>query len=365
MSRSPRSTGASAVPQTAPLSLAQLRHRSRLGGALASGGSRPLRNLIVIGAACASSALLVAACSSSSPSRGPESAPRAEHALKAAGPGVTSGTYNAVAGAAGQPARSGQAPSTAELVKLSPSRNIIYTANVTLRVKDNDVDSVATVAANEVEAAGGYVASEQDVARAGPGTIGQVDLQLKIPVAAYHQVFGELNALGKLVSRTRQAQDVTQEVADVSSRVASAEAAIRQLRQLLTRAGNVGQLLSVQDEINSQESALESLIAQQTALAHETTYATVYLTLLGHPAAVHKKPHHKKTKHGLAAGLSTGWRALKAVVVWLLTALGTALPFAVPVLVIGGVVWVGRRRVTRRRPPVAAPPAAAPPAAAS
>jgi hypothetical protein len=369
MSRSPRTTGASAVPRTAPPTPAHFRHPARLGGTRPNGASKPLFNLLVI-AAAAGSALLVAACSSSPTLSATAGAarPAAAHGV----PGkVAFGAENgpaipAAGGALGaSPTTASQAgTNVAELVKLAPDQSIIYTGNLTLRVKDNDVDAAAAVAANEVTAVGGYVASEQDVSESGPGTIGQVDLQLKIPVAAYHQVFGELTALGKLLSRSRQAQDVTQEVADVSSRVASAQAAIKQLRQLLTRAGDVGQLLSVQDEINSQESALEALLAQQTALAHETTYATVYLTLLGHRVPVHKKHHHKKVRHGLTAGLATGWRGLKDVVVWLLTALGTALPFAVPVLVIAGIVYLGRRRVTRRRSPVA-PPAAAPPAATS
>jgi hypothetical protein len=50
---------------------------------------------------------------------------------------------------------------------------------------------------------------------------------------------------------------------------------------------------------------------------------------------------------------------LKAVIVWLLTALGTLLPFAVPVAAIGGIIYLGRRRVIRRRtPPATAPPTA-------
>jgi Domain of unknown function (DUF4349) len=243
-----------------------------------------------------------------------------------------------------------------DLTKLAPSQDIIYTANLTLRVKD--VNGTATSATNDVTAVGGYVASEHQVQATGRGSVAQVTLELKIPVAAYHQTLAELAKLGTHVMFDEQAQDVTQQVADVSSRVASAQAAIKQLRQLLSRAGNVGQLLSVQDEINSQESALESLLAQQQALAHETAYATVDLTLLGHHAVIPKK-HKKKVSHGLIAGFGTGWRALKLVVVWLLTALGTLLPFAVPIVAVGAIIYVGRRRFARRRtPPATAPPAA-------
>jgi hypothetical protein len=57
----------------------------------------------------------------------------------------------------------------------------------------------------------------------------------------WRQTLAELATLGKHLVFNQQAQDVTQQVADVNSRVASAEAAIKQLRTLLSRAGDVGQ----------------------------------------------------------------------------------------------------------------------------
>lgn len=343
MSDSPGSSGASAVRQTAPLPLAHSRSAVRFGRTHIGSGVRPLRGIIVVATACAASGLLVAACSSSTSNS-------ARVAAEAPRPATANGKVAfGSANAQGAPAKA------IDLTKLAPNQDIIYTANLTLRVKD--VNGTATSATNDVTAVGGYVAGEHQVQATGRGSVGQVNLELKIPVAAYHQTLAELAKLGTHVMFDEQAQDVTQQVADVSSRVASAQAAIKQLRQLLSRAGDVGQLLSVQDEINSQESALESLIAQQRALAHETAYATVDLTLLGHHAVIPK--HKKKVSHGLIAGLGTGWRALKLVIVWLLTALGTLLPFAIPIVAIGAIIYVGRRRFARRRnPPAAAPPAA-------
>ena len=85
--------------------------------------------------------------------------------------------------------------------------------------------------------------------------------------------------LGTQTSLTQHAQDVTQQVADVSSLVTSAQDAITQLQALLKRAGSVSDLLAVQEQINAQESSLEALQAQQRALARETSYATVSVTL--------------------------------------------------------------------------------------
>lgn len=345
MSRSPGSTGASAVHRTAPLSLAHSRSRVRLGRTR-TGAASSLRGVIVIATACAASGLLVAACSSSaSQSGGVASAPKSA---------ALNGRSSLAFGSANGQVAPGKA---IDLTRLAPNQDIIYTANLTLRAKD--VSGTAASATSDVTAVGGYVAGEQQVQATGRGSVGQVNLELKIPAAAYHQTLAELAKLGTRVMFNERAQDVTQQVADVNSRVASARAAIAQLRELLRRAGNVGQLLSVQDEINSQESGLESLIAQQQALAHETTYATVDLTVVGH--AVIPKKHERKIRRGLVAGLGTGWRALKLVVVWLLTALGTLLPFAIPIVAIGAIIYLGRRRSARRR----TAPAPAPPAAAS
>ena len=142
---------------------------------------------------------------------------------------------------------------------------------------------------------------------------------------------------------------MTQQVADVSSLVASDQAAITQLRALLKDAGSVGDLLSVQDQINNETSNLESMLAQQQALDHQTAYATVTLTLVGPKAVVKAKPRQKPAPPpGLASGLTGGWRAFRLTIDWLLAFIGAVAPFAAVVAVIGG------RRVVGA-PPVRAP----------
>ena len=87
----------------------------------------------------------------------------------------------------------------------------------------------------------------------------------------------------------------------MNSQVTSDQAAIAQLRALLSHAGSVSDLLNVQNQINDEETALEALQAQQRALSHETTYATVTLTILG-PKAKALVSHHPKPPPSLAGG---------------------------------------------------------------
>jgi hypothetical protein len=179
-------------------------------------------------------------------------------------------------------------------------------------------------------------------------------VQLKIPVASYPGTLSQLAGfLGTQLSLRQQAQDVTQQVADVNSQVTSDQAAIAQLRALLTHAGSVSNLLTVQNQINNEESALEQMQAQQRALAHETSYATVTLTIEG-PAAT-PAVHKSQPPPSLAGSFGAGWRALRIAVSWTLALLGAAAPFVAVLAVAGFVIYRGRRWLARRR---AAPPAA-------
>ena len=225
-------------------------------------------------------------------------------------------------------------------------------------MRAKDVQAAVSRATSVVSAAGGYVSTE-NVTAAPPGHPSQASasVTLKIPSAAYAATLAALSgtALGTQLSLTQQTQDVTQQVADVNSRVLSDEAAIAQLRELLKHAGDVSSLLQVQNQINSEESDLESMLAQQNALSHETSYATVTLSIVGPKAPL---THHiavAKPPPGLTGGLSGGWHAFRLTVSWLLTVIGAVAPFLAVIVVVGGLGWWSRRRLQQRRQPPAAP----------
>jgi Domain of unknown function (DUF4349) len=226
-------------------------------------------------------------------------------------------------------------------------QQLIYTAQLSVRAAN--VQSAVSRATSIVTAAGGYVSDENAVAGQGKPSQATAMVTFKIPVTVYQQTLAALSGtgLGTQLSLSEQAQDVTQQVADVSSRVTSDEDAIAQLRALLAHAGSVGDLLSVQDQINSEETDLESMLAQQSALSHETAYATLTLTLVGPKAVVTPRP--KQAPPGLTGGLSRGWHAFRVTISWLLTVLGAVAPFAAVVVALGGLGWWARRRISRGR----------------
>ena len=241
----------------------------------------------------------------------------------------------------------GQPAGTGTTARLAPASDIIFTAQLTVQAAN--VGTAAARATQLAEEAGGYVSNESISADPDRPSAAIATVQLKIPVASYPATLGQLaSSLGTQLSLQQQAQDVTEQVADVNSQVTSYDAAIVQLRALLSHAGSIGDLLSVQNQINDEESALEALQAQQRALSHETSYATVTLTILGPKA----KPvvHHPKAPPSLAGGLGAGWHALRVTVSWTLAFLGVVAPFAAVAALAGFVVYRGRRWLIRRRP---------------
>ena len=264
------------------------------------------------------------------------------------GSSVGSASMGTPARAAGGPGTAAGSGASAQDAQLALSRqSIIYTANLTIRTQN--VTAAADRATGIVTAAGGYVSSEQSSINPADRGRSRVTLQLKIPVAVYPATLRTLSAvLGTQTALAQHARDVTGQVADVTSRVTSAQDAITQLQALLKRAGTVSSLLSVQEQINNQEAGLEALQAQQRSLARETSYATVSVTLLGQ----HRAAAAQQKSRGFLAGLGAGWRGLRLAFSWLLTVLGTVLPFALVVIAVGAAGYAARRplrRLLRRR----------------
>jgi len=304
---------------------------------------------LTIGSVLLGGGMFLAGCSAGSSSNASSSSAASSSdvgAKTAAGQAVPAPALAPVASAAAQNAPGGQG-GTGTTARLAPASSIIYTAQLTVRA--DNVGSAAAQAVQIAEGVGGYVSSETASADPDHPSEATASVQLKIPVASYPTTLGQLaSRLGTQLSLQQQAQDVTQQVADVNSQVISDEAAITQLRALLSHAGSVGDLLSVQNQINDEEASLESMQAQQRALSHETTYATVTLTLLGPKA----KPlvHRPKAPPTLAGGLGAGWHALRVTVSWTLAFLGAIAPFAAIAAIAGYVIYRGRRWLIRRRP---------------
>lgn len=220
----------------------------------------------------------------------------------------------------------GKAVNPAKLDPNPAGRAVIYQSD--LRVRAKDVDAATARAKQLVTASGGYVDNESSTT----DPVG-ASVTFKIPADRYPAVLDQLSGqLGTKLSLRQQAEDVTGEVADVDSRVRSAQATLGSFRKLLDRAKTVGEVMNVEQEISQRQADLEALQARQKTLQQRTRFATVTLTI--EPNGKPSPAHHDK-RGGFLGGLQNGWHAFTTFVGGLLLVLGWLLPFLIPVALVG------------------------------
>ncbi|MFE2042928.1 DUF4349 domain-containing protein [Streptomyces sp. NPDC059477] len=236
-----------------------------------------------------------------------------------------------------------------------PASHIIRTASLTVQVKD--VPKALREARTAVEGAGGYVGEEHTTRDEDDAEY--TDVTLRVPVERYDGVLGDLEGVGsgKLLERATKAEDVTDEVVDVESRIKSQRASVDRVRELMDQAEKLSDVVTLEGELSRRQTELEALLARQSSLADRTTLATITLTLTETPI----DPDVKDDDPGFVDALSGGWDAFVAMLRWLLVMIGAVLPFvAAGALLL--LVWlrIVRPRLPRRAESVPATTALGP-----
>lgn len=224
---------------------------------------------------------------------------------------------------------------------IQAGRSIIATAEVTIEV--DDARTAAAEASDVAAATGGFLAQQE--ARPADGV---VTLALRVPTEEFQAALGRLEALGEVLAQRVDTEDVTEQVVDLESRIASARVSVGRVRELLEGSGDVVQLATVEGELARREADLESLLGRQRVLDDQVALATIRLDLR-EPEAT-EEPEDEALP-GFFGGLRRGWDGFLTAASVLVTGLGYSLPFLV-VAAIAGAVWL---RVRRRR--AGAPPA--------
>lgn len=231
-------------------------------------------------------------------------------------------------------------------------RSVIRTG--TARIRAQDVQRASLDAAAAARGLGGLVSGEQTVTDPQDPSRTTSELTLRVPNARFDDLLHEIRGLGDVLSQTQQAADVTGQVADIDARVEAQRASVRRIQALLTRANKIGEVVAIEAQLAQRQADLESLEAQQKALADQTALATLQVSIVGpDPAGTAEDPT------GFMAGLTAGWKAFTEALQTALTGLGAVLPFVgfFLVLALPIVAWLRPRGRAGRSLPAPLPPA--------
>ncbi len=214
-------------------------------------------------------------------------------------------------------------------------RKIIRTATLELEVEDigaavQEVESVAAAAGGFVSRSSVFIEepfeleAEDDSA---PRRTQTATVTIRVPAEVYRSVMSQLRGIAEEVtSEISEASEVTEEYTDLQARLRNLEATEASYLELLTKAEEIPDILTVQDRINSVRLEIEQVQGRINLLDSLTDLATITVQLRL-PVPLAEEPD---SGQGWAAeAWDAAWEGSQEV----LEAMGTA-------AIVGGVVLV-------------------------
>jgi hypothetical protein len=199
-----------------------------------------------------------------------------------AGPGETSTTTGSAAGPVTtaaippQAQRSVGAPSTST-APVDDLTKIVQTGELDLQVDKIKVADAVLALTRYAARAGGMVTDSQTSEGGGDPS---ASVTLRVPTGtAFTTVLGQARTLGKVLAEETKSANVTSQYVDLSARLRALGLTKATYLRILTKASTIGEILSVQQQINDIQVQIEQLQGQLKVLNDKTTYATLTVSI--------------------------------------------------------------------------------------
>jgi len=168
-------------------------------------------------------------------------------------------------------------PGVAKSVDTQLQPQMVRSASLTLTTDDVSA-GVLSIKALFVREHGAVTSEDSQMAQ----DSAQSTISGHVPAASLDAFLTSASALGTVVSLSTSAYDVTSQKVDLDARISSLTASIDRLRQLMSNAANVSDLLAAEGQLASRQADLDSLTSQRSYLAQQVDMSMVSVTIT-HP----------------------------------------------------------------------------------
>lgn len=219
----------------------------------------------------------------------------------------------------------------------------------TLAVEVADVDAAVAKGRDQVSSVGGYISASSESTKSDQHT---ATITYRIPVDRWQETITALRAIGtRVISEDTHADEVTSQIVDLNARIDNARVSEASLRDIMSRAGTITDVLAVQERLQSVQEDIERMVAQQQDLTGKAALGTLAVSWETPIVAAVAEMQSgwnlgHEVDHALAQTLNAG-QALVSFLVWLVL---VGVPVFGPILVIGLIVIWYARRYQRRHP---------------
>lgn len=194
---------------------------------------------------------------------------------------------------------------------------------------DQDLETLQTLCTD----AGGWV-SYSSVSGDAAQSSRRASLTLRIPQEQLETFLQGAGSLGRVISQTETAQDVTATYQDTAARLATQQAKMERLQALMSETASLSELLELENAIADTQYTLDSLQSQLNDTDNQVSYATVDVSLREETSADTISSREVGLGERLMAGLQTGWETFWNFCKDMLVFLSAALPYLAAVAVV-------------------------------
>ena len=153
---------------------------------------------------------------------------------------------------------------------------LIRTANLNIEV--TDVSKTLRTATSITEGQLGDVIGLNDETPSSDNAVHTGTMSIRVPQYRFEQTLDALGALGKVKSKSVNAQDVSDQLVDAQARLRNLRRTEADILKIMDRSGNIEQVLNVTQQLGSVREQIEQLDAQIQGMQYQVAYSTINVT---------------------------------------------------------------------------------------
>ncbi len=175
-------------------------------------------------------------------------------------------------------ANTGQGETVAQTTELpanedvSPSPQLVRRANLSLRV--DSVEEGFEQVRKTVNAQQGDLLDLNEA-----GEQRYITVEIRVPQQKLDATLDALTEIGTVYSRTITTEDVSSQLVDIQARLSNARKSEEALQEIMSRSGDISDVLEVSRELSNVRQSIEQMAAQQNNLQTQVRYSTISLRL--------------------------------------------------------------------------------------
>jgi hypothetical protein len=211
---------------------------------------------------------------------------------------------------------------------------VIRTAELSLVIPGDSFDERFGEVVDAAEANGGFVADSSSRERAG-------NLTVRVPAENFDETLRALRGLGDVRLESVRGKDVTAEYVDLRARLRISRARLEVLLGLMADASSIEQTIRVQNALDETQLRIEQIQGQLRLLDDRVSLATITVELREQGVEPEAEVETPSIPNAFERAIAGAVGVVAAIVI--------GLGYLLPLLVLGGVVWLIASRVRRRR----------------